>query len=105
MFIAIYIDNLFLFGADIDPRINNIMQNLQDRFWMIDLSDVSYYLKMKIDIDLNKKTISLLQLTYLKKIFRRYDISNCKPAKIFISSGVVNSLVPYKNQIDKSIIS
>ncbi len=28
MFIAVYIDNLLLFGTDIDPRIDNVMQNL-----------------------------------------------------------------------------
>ena len=61
MFIAVYIVDLLLFGADIDPRIDDIMQNLQDRFWMIDLGNVSNYLRMKVDIDINKKTITFQQ--------------------------------------------
>ena len=32
MFIAVYVHDLLLFGADIDPRINDVMQNLRDRF-------------------------------------------------------------------------
>ncbi len=32
MFIAVYMDDLLLFGADIDPRIDNVMQNLRYRF-------------------------------------------------------------------------
>ena len=59
MIIAVYIDNLFLFDADIDPCIDHVMQNLQNRFQMTDLDDVLHYLEMKVDIDLNKKTITL----------------------------------------------
>ena len=105
MFITVYVDNLLLFGANIDPRIGDIMQNLQDRFWMTDLGDVSYYLRMEVDVDLNKKTISLWQSTYLKKILGRYGMSNCKSAKILISAGVANSLTPYEDQAKKSTVA
>lgn len=97
LFIAVYVDDLLLFGADGDPRIDNVMQNLRDRFKMTDLGDVSHYLGMEVDVDLNKKTITLRQTTYLKKILERYGMSNCRPAKIPISPGVANSLFTYKN--------
>ena len=32
MFIAVYMDNILLFSADIDPRIDDIMQNFRDKF-------------------------------------------------------------------------
>ena len=32
IFIAVYIDDLILFDIDIDLRIDDVMQNLQDRF-------------------------------------------------------------------------
>ena len=105
MFIAVYVDDLLLFGADIDPRIDDVMQNLRDRFRMTDLGDVSHYLGMEVDVDLNKKTISLRQSTYLKKILGRYGMSNCKPAKIPISPGVANSLTPYEDQAEKSTVA
>ncbi len=58
IFIAVYLDDLLLFDADIDPRIDNGIQNLQDRFQMTDLGDVSHYLRMKVDVNLGKKTIT-----------------------------------------------
>ena len=59
MFIAVYVNDLLLFGTDIDPRIDDVMQNLRDRFRMTDLGDVSHYLRMDVDIDFNKKIITL----------------------------------------------
>ena len=72
---------------------------------MIDLGNVLHYLEIEIDVDFNKKTISLQQLTYLKKILSRYGMSNCKLAKIPISLEVANSLTLYENQIDKSTVA
>ena len=105
MFIAVYVDDLLLFGADIDPRIDDVMQNLRDRFRMTDLGDVSHYLGMEVDVDLNKKTITLRQSTYLKKILGRYGMSDCRPAKIPISPGVANSLTVYEDKAEKSIVA
>ena len=72
---------------------------------MTDLGDVSHYFRMEVDVDLNKKTISLRQSTYLKKILRRYGMSNYKPVKIPISPRVANSLTPYEDQAEKSTVA
>ena len=105
MFIAVCMDDLLFFAANIDPRINDVMLNLRYRYQMTDLGDVSHYLGMEVDVDLNKKTISLQQSTYPKKILRRYDMSNFKQAKISINLRVANSLTPYKDQVEKSTIA
>lgn len=68
MFIAIYVDDLLLFSADIDSCIDDIMQNLWNRFWKTDLSDISHYLRIEEDVDHSKKTIIFWQSTYLKKM-------------------------------------
>lgn len=59
MFIAIYMNDIFFFDNNIELQIDNVIQNLQNRFLMTDLSDISYYLRIEVDIDFNKKTISL----------------------------------------------
>ncbi len=59
IFIAVHLDDLLLFGADIDSRIDGVMQNLRDRFQMTDLGDVSHYLGIEVDINLGKKTITI----------------------------------------------
>ncbi len=105
IFIAVYVDHLLLFGADINLRIDDVMQNLRDRFQMTDLGDVSHYLGMKVDVNLGKKTITLRQSTYLKKILERYGMSDYRPAKIPISPEVSNSLIAYQSQAEKSIVA
>lgn len=57
--IAVYVDDLLIFAVDINFQIEDLMQNLQDRFRMIDVSDVVYYLVMQVDEDFSKKTITL----------------------------------------------
>ncbi len=84
-FIAVYVDYLLFFGADIDPRIDDLIQNLRDRFQMTDLGEVSHYSGMEMDVDLSKKTITFRQSTNLKKILGRYGMRDCGPAKIPIS--------------------
>lgn len=59
IFIAVYVNHLLLFSVDIDPQIDDVIQNLRDKLWIINLSEVSYHLGMKIDVYLGKKTITL----------------------------------------------
>ena len=72
---------------------------------MTDLGDVLHYLGMEVDVDLNKKTITFRQSTYLKKILGQYGMSDCRPAKIPISPGVANSLTVYEDKAEKSTIA
>ena len=104
MFIAVYFDDLFLFGAEFDLNIDNVMHNLQDRFGSTDLGDVSHYFGMQVDVNLNKKTITLRQAIYLMKIISQYGMSNCRPANIPFNPGVAGSLTTYKDQAEQSPI-
>ncbi len=93
--ISVQVDDLFFFAPDINFQIEDVMQNFQDRFHMTDLDDDSYYPLMEVDEDFNKKTITLWQSIYLKKILGRYGINNCRPAKFPIRNRVVNSFSSY----------
>ena len=46
IFIAVYVDDLLLFDADIDLHMDNVMGNFWVRFQMTDLGDISYHLWM-----------------------------------------------------------
>ena len=59
---------------------------------MTDLSKVSHYLSIEVNNNIEKKTITLRQFTYLKKVIDRYSMKDVMPSKILISSGVPNSL-------------
>ena len=52
--IAVYVDDLLLFDADIAPRFDDVMQNHRKRFGMTDLGNGSDYLGTKGDVDLNR---------------------------------------------------
>ena len=104
IFIAVYVDDLLIFGAPNNPRVEQVMQHLRDRFQMTDLGEVSHYLGMEIDIDAKNKQITLRQSTYLKKIVAKYGLANCRPVKVPMSSGVLNSLNPFDGQADKNTI-
>ena len=59
MFITVYMDHLLRFVPNIDPCIDSVMQNLQDRFEITDLDDVIHYLKIEIDVNFGKKIMTL----------------------------------------------
>ena len=104
IFIAVYVDDLLIFGAPDDPRVEQVMQHLRDRFQMTDLGKVSHYLGMEVDIDVKNKRITLRQSTYLRKIVAKYGLANCKPARLPMSPGVPNSLDPFDGQADKKTV-
>lgn len=104
MFNVVYIIDILLFSTNIDLLIDNIIQNLWDRFQMTELGDVSYYLRIIVDVNFNKKTISLWQSILLKEILGQYNINICRPANISISSRITNFFIIYKDKIRKSVV-
>ena len=54
LFIAIYVDNLLIFGSDI-LCLEDVKQRLQDRFKMTDLKDISHYLEMQVNHVMGEK--------------------------------------------------
>ena len=105
IYIAIYVDDILFFSALNNPRVQEAMQELQDRFQMTDLSEVSHYLSMEVNNNIEKKTITLRQFTYLKKVIGRYSMKDVTPLKIPMSPGVPNSLNPNPNQASKETIT
>lgn len=64
MFITVYINDIVLFGADINHRVNKVIQILQNKLWMKDLGNAPNHLGMEVDVDVSKKTITLRKSTY-----------------------------------------
>ena len=69
IYIAIYVDDLLLFGAD-KPAIAALKKQLSERFQMTDLGPVAYYLGLEVVRNRLNRTIKLSQKTYLQKIIR-----------------------------------
>ena len=102
IYLAVYVDDLLLFGSD-DSRLTDIQDQLNARFKMTNLGEISHYLGMEVDVEVGKK-ISLRQTTYLRKILERFQMADCKPASVPMNPGVANSLLPSDNQADRATI-
>lgn len=93
LFFAIYIDNLFLFGAN-KSQINIFTKELSHRFQITNLRNISYYLRIKIYCDHKKGIIIFLQTTYLKILLKRFGIAEYNLSTIFIVNGFLNPIIP-----------
>ena len=61
---------------------------------MTKLGDVFHYFEMEVDVEV-KKTIKMTQVTYMKKILKRFGMQDCRPASVSMDPGVASSLLPY----------
>ncbi len=69
---------------------------------MKNLGEISHYLDMEVDVETGK--ISLQQKTYIKKILKRFQMTDCKPLSISMNPCVANSLLLSKHQADRATI-
>lgn len=104
MFIAIYVDDLFIFGKD-TPKVQQLQYELKSRFRMTDLGEVSHYLGIEVDVNSDKSVITLQQTTYLKKVLSRFNMLNSTPISTPMDPGAGNTIMPSEDQADKETIT
>ena len=89
IFIAVYVNDLLLFSSD-TARLDKIQHQLFSQFKMMNLDEISHYLNMKVDVI--DDSISIHQITYIKKILNCFEMSNCNPVLIFIMTDLLSTL-------------
>ncbi len=72
LFLALYVDDLLLFGFD-KSCVTNIQDPLRARFKMSYLGEISHYSGMEVDVETGR--ISFRQTTYIKKILERFQMT------------------------------
>lgn len=90
VYIAIYVDDLLIAGKD-KQEIADIKARLSDRFRMADLGPCHFYLGMTIQRNRSKKSLSLSQSPYIKKVIYEAGMENCAPVSTPIA---VSTLEP-----------
>ena len=78
LFIAIYVDDLLLFGPNM-AAIRALKRALSDRFQITDLGPVAYYLGMEVTRDRPSRTLWLGQSGYLERVLRDFGMWDCAP--------------------------
>ena len=101
LFIAIYVDDLLIAGAD-KAEIDEIKAALSARFQMSDLCPCSFYLGMSVRRDMALKTLCLGQKSYLEKVLRDFDMTDCSPAKVPMDPGKKLAAMPNDYVINES---
>ena len=103
MFIAIYVDDLLIIEADMSC-IDKVKTELKSTFKMTDLDSTSHYLDMKIRRDRERRTLTLLQTTYLKTVLEKFDMRDCVSVATSMKASISNSILLSTKQADEDII-
>lgn len=101
-FSPIYIDSLLLFSSNERP-LTNIKNQLNVQLRMTNLVEVSHHLDMEIDVEVRKQ-ISLRQTVYLKKIPRRFQMTNCQPVSLPMNPVVSYLFLLFNRQAARATI-
>jgi glucose-6-phosphate 1-dehydrogenase len=96
-----YIDDLLLFGLNLN-NLQNIQNQLKQRFKMTDLRQLSHYLGMKIII--SQDQLMLTQSIYLKKILKQFEMNESKLVSISMKPEIINSLMSATDEADQATI-
>lgn len=60
---------------------------------MTDLGEVSHYLGIEVDVNLEKSVITLWQSTYLRKVLHRFNMLDSRPISTPMDLGTRNTLM------------
>ena len=84
--VAVYVDDLFMLAPTKD-LINKLKQQLDGRFRMKHLGDISWYLGMEVKRERPNRTIFVNQASYSRQLIAQLDMSECHPAATPMDKG------------------
>ena len=74
---------------------------LSKKFYMKDLGEASFVLRIQIYQNLSRVILRLSQKAYIEKVLERYGMQDCKPGKTPVTKGNKFSLSQYpKNDLE-----
>ncbi|KAE8903405.1 hypothetical protein PF010_g28707 [Phytophthora fragariae] len=68
--------------------MTKLVDALRDKYDVKCLGDVSWFLGMRIKVDVKTGTTSIDQYQFAKEVLRRFEMENCKPAHLPLNSGI-----------------
>ncbi|KAD4586182.1 hypothetical protein E3N88_23783 [Mikania micrantha] len=85
LIIGVYVDDLLITGG-CPKKIKEVKKRMEEKFEMIDLGLLSYYLG--IQVTQNNQGIIIQQANYAKKILKEAGLSDCNPTKYPMEPGL-----------------
>jgi hypothetical protein len=77
-FIVVYVDDLILVCND-QNKLLQIKKELNQKFEMKDLEELHFFLGMEVERNRDERLLHINQIKYLKEIFKRFRMEECKP--------------------------
>jgi len=87
IFVALYVDDLLLV-TDSLPSLAALKRDLSSRFEMADLGEVQYILGLQVTRDRLRRTLTLSQAEYVRRLLERYGMLNSRPTDTPIATGM-----------------
>ena len=87
LYIVLYVDDLLLIGSSL-AEVKQLKADLSARFEMKDLGEAEYVLGLQITRDRRRRTLSLSQADYIRRLLERYGMSQCNNAPTPIAAGL-----------------
>ena len=84
--ILVYVDDMIIAGPDIN-WIEDFKKRIKERFTIKDLGEARWVLGISVDIDHNKKAITIHQAKYIDDMLQRYQMEDCKPVDTPMAFG------------------
>lgn len=79
LLLVLYVDDILIAGRDM-KAISVIKSCFKKEFAMSDLGEVSCFLGMRIERDIEARFLRISQKAYLESLLRRFGMEDCKPA-------------------------
>ena len=90
IFVALYVDDLLLISDSL-PTLATLKRDLSNRFEMADLGEVQYILGLQVTRDRARRTLSLSQAEYVRRLLERYGMLTSRPTDTPIAKGMLLS--------------
>ncbi|KAE8999688.1 hypothetical protein PR002_g18388 [Phytophthora rubi] len=84
--VLLYVDDI-LIGYSDEGEMTKLVDALKDKYDVKCLGDVSWFLGMRIKVDVKTGTTSIDQYQFAKEVLRRFEMESCKPAHLPLNSG------------------
>ena len=86
LILALYVDDILLAGPN-KAKIQEVKDQLSNKFHMTDLGTCAYYLGMTVTRDRPNRTIRLGQAGYVEKFLKDHGMWECKQAAVPMNPG------------------
>src|SRR5437773_10506020 len=91
IYLTLYINNVKLIESD-EQALDEIIHQIAEHFQIMNLSQIHYYLDMKIKVDHQSQcqdlTICLSQKIYIKQLLKQFSMQNCLSASILMQHSL-----------------